>query len=94
MTHTQGLVTEFLEKPVGDGQWVNGGFFVCEPSVMDRIEGDHTPWESDPLETLAKDRQLSVFRHKGFWAAMDTMRDKRELEDLWRHDRAPWKIWS
>ena len=88
------LVTKFLEKPVGDGQWVNGGFFVCEPSVMDRIEGDHTPWESDPLETLAKDGQLSVFRHKGFWAAMDTMRDKRELEDLWRNNRAPWKIWS
>ena len=90
----EGRVTEFLEKPVGDGQWVNGGFFVCEPSVMDRIEGDHTPWESDPIETLAKDGQLSVFRHNGFWAAMDTMRDKRELEDLWKHDRAPWKIWS
>ena len=88
------LVTKFLEKPVGDGQWVNGGFFVCEPTVLNRIEGDHTPWESDPLETLAKDGQLSVFRHKGFWAAMDTMRDKQELENLWRNDRAPWKSWS
>ena len=88
------LVTKFLEKPVGDGQWVNGGFFVCEPSVLNRIEGDHTTWESDPLETLAKDGQLSVFRHKGYWAAMDTMRDKQELENLWRSDCAPWKIWS
>ena len=87
-------VTRFLEKPAGDGQWINGGFFVCEPSVISRIEGDETPWEAGPLESLAKDGQLGVFRHHGFWTAMDTLRDKRLLEELWSQGRAPWKIWT
>ncbi len=90
----QGLVTRFLEKPVGDGQWINGGFFVCEPSVIDRIKDDRTVWEAEPLESLAQDHQLSVYRHAGFWAAMDTLRDKNHLEDLWSSGRAPWKNWA
>ncbi|MDE0530959.1 MAG: glucose-1-phosphate cytidylyltransferase [Albidovulum sp.] len=89
-----GKVVRFLEKPDGDGQWVNGGFFVCEPSVLSRIDGDETPWEGKPLESLARDSQLTVFQHSGFWAAMDTLRDKRQLEDLWANARAPWKVWD
>ncbi len=87
-------VEKFLEKPAGDGQWINGGFFVCETSVLSRIVGDNMPWEADPLEGLARDRQLSVYMHPGFWAAMDTLRDKRQLEELWERGRAPWKVWS
>lgn len=79
---------------MGDGQWINGGFFVCEPSVIRRIEGDATPWEAGPLESLAADGQLSVYRHGGFWQAMDTLRDKNLLEDLWSRGRAPWKVWA
>lgn len=86
-------VVAFEEKPQGDGRWINGGFFVCEPSVLDRIEGDATSWESTPLERLAGDRQLAVYRHGGFWAAMDTMRDKTRLEALWAQGSAPWKVW-
>ncbi|PVB62344.1 glucose-1-phosphate cytidylyltransferase [Labrenzia sp. 011] len=86
-------VTDFLEKPLGDGQWINGGYFVCEPSVLSRIDGDDTPWEASPLEGLAKDGQLGVFRHDGYWAAMDTLRDKNQLEKLWQSGKAPWKIW-
>lgn len=89
-----GLVEKFLEKPVGDGQWINGGFFVCEPSILDRIEGDQTSWEREPLEQLAQDRQLAVYMHKGFWSAMDTLRDKHHLEELWSKGKAPWKIWA
>lgn len=89
-----GRVKRFLEKPAGDGQWINGGFFVCEKSVLNRIAGDDTPWESEPLEGLARDGQLSVFKHAGFWAAMDTLRDKRHLEELWKSGRAPWKVWN
>ena len=89
-----GRVERFLEKPAGDGQWINGGFFVCETSVLDRIEGDAMPWEAAPLEGLARDGQLSVYMHPGFWAAMDTLRDKRHLEDLWEKGRAPWKVWG
>ncbi|WP_375552769.1 MULTISPECIES: glucose-1-phosphate cytidylyltransferase [Rhodophyticola] len=87
-------VSKFLEKPVGDGQWINGGYFVCEPSVLDRIDGPETPWEGAPLEGLAQDRQLSVYKHNGFWAAMDTLRDKRQLETLWEAGDAPWRIWD
>ncbi|MEO9526407.1 glucose-1-phosphate cytidylyltransferase [Roseibium sp.] len=86
-------VTRFLEKPQGDGQWINGGFFVCEPSVLSRIAGDETPWEAGPLESLARDGQLGVYRHAGFWAAMDTLRDKNQLERLWQSGSAPWKVW-
>ena len=87
-------VSRFLEKPEGDGQWINGGFFVCEPSVLSRVAGDDTPWEGAPLESLARDGQLGVYRHRGFWTAMDTLRDKRMLEDLWGRGQAPWKIWA
>lgn len=88
-----GRVRRFLEKPDGDGQWINGGFFICEPSVLSRISGDETPWEGAPLESLARDGQLGSYRHTGFWTAMDTLRDKRMLEDLWSSGQAPWKIW-
>lgn len=87
-------VSEFMEKPKGDGQWVSGGFFVCEPSVIDLIEDDDTLWERAPLETLTKQRQLAVYRHKGFWAAMDTLRDKVFLEELWKAGKAPWRSWN
>ncbi len=86
-------VTSFLEKPHGDGRWISGGFFVCEPSVIDRIAGDQTIWERGPVEKLASEGQLSVYRHQGFWAAMDTLRDKVFLEDLWKSGTAPWKVW-
>lgn len=90
----EGRVTAFEEKPRGDGRWINGGFFVCEPSVLDRIEGDSTSWENAPLKQLASDGQLAVYRHNGFWAAMDTMRDKVRLEEQWAKGRAPWKVWD
>ncbi|MBI1172825.1 glucose-1-phosphate cytidylyltransferase [bacterium] len=87
-------VSAFEEKPRGDGRWINGGFFVCEPSVLARVEGDQTAWESEPLKQLASDGQLAVYRHQGFWAAMDTMRDKMRLEAQWAEGRAPWKVWG
>lgn len=88
-----GRVTEFREKPQGDGNWINGGFFVLEPAVIDRIEGDHTLWERDPMESLARDGQLSAYQHTGFWQPMDTLREKNHLEQLWASGKAPWKIW-
>jgi len=88
------LVTNFQEKPKGDGQWVNGGFMVCEPSVFDRLTDDETVFEQEPLMGLARDRQLSVFKHHGFWSAMDTLRDRNYLEKLWADRQAPWKLWS
>src|SRR5256884_5360008 len=87
-------VTSFQEKPAGDGAWVNGGFFVLEPSVLEYIEGDHTSWESDPLVRIAGDDQLRAFQHSGFWQAMDTIRDKTHLEELWASGHAPWKLWE
>jgi len=89
-----GRVTAFEEKPRGDGRWINGGFFVCEPAVLGRIDGDQTSWENEPLKRLASDGQLAVHRHIGFWAAMDTMRDKTRLEDHWADGTAPWKVWD
>ena len=86
-------VRSFFEKPKGDGAWVNGGFFVCEPGVFDYIEGDKTIWEREPLENLAKDGQLVSFKHRGFWKPMDTLRDKVELDSLWNSGKAEWKIW-
>lgn len=83
----------FHEKPLGDGDWINGGFFVMEPSIFDRIDGDSTILEREPLESLANDGQLGAFKHTGFWQPMDTLRDKRHLEDLWDHGEAPWKVW-
>lgn len=87
-------ITSFHEKPDGDGAWVNGGFFVLEPQVLDYIEGDATVWEAEPLERLAQDGDLCAYRHHGFWQPMDTLRDKQYLEDLWRSNRAPWKVWD
>lgn len=86
-------VDGFIEKPAGDGSWINGGFFVCSPSVFDRIEGDDTVWEQGPLSSLARDGQLSAYRHEGFWQPMDTLRDKRQLEDMWTAGAAPWRRW-
>jgi glucose-1-phosphate cytidylyltransferase len=87
------LVSEFVEKPqIGEG-WINGGFFVLEPAVLDYIDGDDTIWEREPLERLADDGQLVAYRHEGFWQCMDTLRDKRLLEGLWESGDAPWKVW-
>lgn len=88
------LVRRFTEKPqIGEG-WINGGFFVLEPDVLDYIEGDHTMWESEPLERLAEDGQLVAYKHEGFWQSMDTLRDVRLLERLWHTNQAPWKVWK
>jgi len=89
----QTIVPSFKEKPHGDGAWVNGGFFVLEPQVLNYIEGDDTVWEKAPLERLAEEGNLSAYRHKGFWQPMDTLRDKNVLEDLWVSGEAPWKVW-
>ena len=86
-------VRSFVEKPQGDGAWMNGGFFVLEPAVLGVIDGDATAFEREPLERLAQDDQLRAFRHRGFWQPMDTLRDKRILEELWLSGRAPWKTW-
>lgn len=86
-------VLSFTEKPPGDNAFINGGFFVLHPAVLDRIEGDATPWESAPLESLARDGELAAYRHTGFWHAMDTQRDRIHLEALWESGRAPWKTW-
>jgi glucose-1-phosphate cytidylyltransferase len=87
-------VSSFQEKPAGDGAWINGGFFILEPQVFDYIEGDQTSFEGSPLQQLARDGQLMAFQHNGFWQAMDTLRDKTQLEELWKSGRAPWKTWS
>lgn len=86
-------VLGFQEKPKGDGTWINGGFFVLEPAVIDRIEGDATLWEQEPLMGLAADGQLTAYHHHGFWQPMDTLRDRVQLEELWNQGRAPWKVW-
>ena len=90
----QTSISSFAEKPAGDGAWINGGFFVLEPQIFDYIEGDETVWEFGPMERLARDGQLSAFRHPGFWLPMDTLRDKAVLEDLWARGVAPWKVWD
>lgn len=89
-----GAISEFKEKPVGDGAWINGGFFVCEPGVVDYIESDFTVLERDPMEQLAAAGQLMAYRHQGFWKCMDTLRDKSQLNELWASKRAPWKNWT
>ncbi len=86
-------VTSFEEKPIGDGGWINGGFFVLSPNVIDYIKDDDTKWEDQPLKKLAKDKQLSYFKHGGFWQCMDTMRDRQLLEQLWKDKTRPWKCW-
>lgn len=87
------LVTSFQEKPEGDGGWINGGFFVCEPEVMDYIAGDDTMLEREPLEQLVNEKQMSAYKHGGFWQSMDTFRDKRVLERIWEEGNPKWKIW-
>lgn len=87
-------VNRFQEKPDGDGSWVNGGFFVLHPKVIDRIENDQSIWEDQPLKSLAEDNQLLAYKHYGFWQPMDTLRDKVMLNELWNKGKATWKIWS
>ncbi len=87
-------VTEFLEKPVGQGGFISGGFFVLQPGVLERIAGDATSWEAAPLQALARDGQLAAFRHTGFWQPMDTLRDRTLLEAHWQSGKAPWKVWA
>ena len=93
MAQDQDRIQSFHEKPDGDGAWVNGGYFVLEPSVIDYIEDDRTVWEREPLEGLARDGMLAAYRHDGFWQPMDTLRDKNLLEELWTSGQAPWKVW-
>jgi glucose-1-phosphate cytidylyltransferase len=87
-------VNSFQEKPAGDGSWINGGFFVFEPEIFDRIPGNDTVLERETLEGLARDGQLVAYRHSGFWQPMDTLRDKLHLEELWAKGKAPWKMWE
>jgi glucose-1-phosphate cytidylyltransferase len=89
----QYLIPTFKEKPQGDGAWINGGFFVLEPEVMNYIEGDSTIWERQPMENLAQEGKLAAYRHHGYWQNMDTLRDKNVLEKLWQSGDPPWKIW-
>ena len=87
-------VTDFVEKPLGDGGMINGGFFVLSPKCIDLIEADETPWEASPMSQLASMGQMMAFPHHGFWQPMDTLREKRLLEELWTSGKAPWKAWS
>ncbi len=87
-------ILNFREKPKGDGAWINGGFFVLEPKVIDYIENDGVFWEKEPLSNIAEDGQLSAYKHRGFWQSMDTLRDKNVLEEMWSQNEAPWKLWS
>ena len=93
LLHHENKVASFKEKPDGDGAWINSGYFVLEPGVMDYIAEDLTTWEKEPMEQLANDGQLAAFRHDAFWQPMDSLRDKHVLEDLWQSGDAPWKIW-
>ena len=93
LEHDQSLIPTFKEKPQGDGAWINGGFFVLEPQVIDYIHGDSTVWEQEPMENLAREGKLAAYRHYGYWQNMDTLRDKNVLEELWQSDDPPWKIW-
>lgn len=87
-------ITNFTEKPAGDGSWINGGFFVLEPQVFDYLKDDKSIWEKEPLKKLAKDNQLSAYKHNGFWQPLDTLRDKNLLEEMWAAGKAPWKRWK
>lgn len=87
-------VQGFVEKPMGDGGWINGGFFVLSPDCLNYIGGDQSSWECEPLEKLSADGQLMAFEHAGFWQPMDTLREKNQLEELWQSGKAPWKIWE
>ena len=87
-------VSKFMEKPTGDGNFINGGFFVLEPDIFDLIDGPDEVWEERPMKTLARENQLSAFVHTGFWQPMDTLREKKLLDKLWSNGNAPWKIWD
>ncbi len=87
-------VTDFTEKPPGDGTWVNGGFYVMKKRVLDYIESDETVWEGEPIRRLVQDKQVNAYKHYGFWRPMDTMTDKRQLEGIWYSGKAPWRVWS
>ncbi len=91
--HEQTKISSFREKPEGDGAWINGGYFVLEPDVINLIADDTTVWEQQPLEKLAEMEQLCAYKHEGFWQPMDTLRDKNYLEELWNNGKAPWKVW-
>ena len=93
LAQEQTKITRFQEKPEGDGAWISGGYFVLEPEVIDFVGDDATVWEQEPLQKLAHLEQLSAYKHDGFWHPMDTLRDKRHLENLWNTDQAPWKVW-
>jgi glucose-1-phosphate cytidylyltransferase len=93
LRHEGNRIDEFVEKPRGDGGWVNGGFFVLEPRVLDYIADESTVWEREPMEQLARDGELAAYRHTGYWQPMDTLRDKMVLEERWASDDAPWKAW-
>ncbi len=86
-------VSGFQEKPRGDGGWINGGFFVLQPEVVDYIDGDAMSWELEPMAALAANNQMMAFHHEGFWQPMDTLREKNQLEDMWQSGQAPWKLW-
>ncbi|GHU67429.1 glucose-1-phosphate cytidylyltransferase [Spirochaetia bacterium] len=89
-----GKITSFLEKPTGDGAWINGGFFVMEPKIFDYLNtGDTTILEREPLEKIARDNELMAYKHTGFWKSMDTLKDKNDITNLWTHDKAPWALW-
>jgi len=93
--NSAGTVSSFQEKPMGDGAWINGGFFVLQPEVFDYLkDGDATVWERGPMEGLARKGQLCAYQHNGFWKCMDTLRDKIELEKMWQSEKAPWKLWK
>ena len=87
------VINSFMEKPKGDGAWINGGFFVCDPIVFDYLDDDTTVFERKPLESIANDKLLAAYKHRGFWKPMDTLRDKNQLEDKWNDNKAPWKTW-
>jgi len=94
LSFERGKVLSFDEKPAGDGSWINGGFFVLEPQVLDLIEDDQTIWEQEPLQYLASSGQLGAYHHRGFWQPMDTLRDRNNLEKLWTNGNPPWKLWD
>ena len=93
LDHDSNKITSFREKPEGDGGWVNGGFFVLEPEVIDHVDGDETVWEREPMERLADEGKLAAYRHSGYWQNMDSLRDKMVLEEQWASEHPPWKVW-